>query len=221
MTMIHVIGDILDRPTLEALHEAAIGLTFEDGKVSAGRYAATTKTNLQARPGPDLDAILKTAEAKILQHALFRSIARPKGFARLLLSRYEPGMGYGLHVDDAVMNGQRTDLSFTLPLVGTETYDGGALIFDEPLEERALRAEAGDMVLYPTGVLHRVEPVTRGMRLAIVGWVTSHVRDPMARDVLHDLDVAAQEMFESQGNSDGFNRLQKAKTNLYRMWADG
>ncbi len=52
MTMIHVIGDILDRPTLEALHEAAIGLTFEDGKVSAGRYAATSQDQPSGPSGP-------------------------------------------------------------------------------------------------------------------------------------------------------------------------
>lgn len=219
--MVHVIGNILDSHTMEALRDAANALTFEDGRVSAGRYAAGVKANLQAQPGADLDAILRTVEAKIGENALFRSIARPRGFARILLSRYEPGMQYGLHVDDAVMNGQRTDLSFTLPLSAPGDYDGGALVFDEPLEERAVQPDAGDMVLYPTGVVHRVEPVTRGVRLAIVGWVTSWVRDPAGREILHDLDMAAQTLFETGGKSPGFDRLLKAKTNLYRMWAEG
>lgn len=216
-----VIADVLDRPTLDALREAAEGLSFEDGRATAGRHAREVKANLQARPSDELDAVLGLVRDRLMASDLFRSVARPRHFARLLLSRYGPGMAYGLHVDDPIMQGSRTDLSFTLPLSEASDYEGGELVLEDALEERAFRVGAGDAIVYPTSALHRVAPVTRGERLAVVGWVTSWVRDPARREVLHDLDVAAHAAFEAGGKTPAFDRLLKAKSNLYRMWAEG
>jgi PKHD-type hydroxylase len=89
-------------------------------------------------------------------------------------------------------------------------------------EARLFRPDAGDVVLYPTSALHRVEPVIRGERLAVVGWVQSWVADPARREVLHDLDVVTEALDAAAGQEDALiSRLLKAKTNLYRMWSDG
>lgn len=216
-----LIAEVLDRPMLDALREEAKALIFENGRATAGRHAREVKANLQARPGDELDAILGLVRDRLMANDLFRSVARPRHFARLLLSRYGPGMEYGLHVDDAIMQGSRTDLSFTLPLSEASDYVGGELVLEDALEERAFRVGAGDAIVYPTSALHRVAPVTRGERLAVVGWVSSWVRDPARREVLHDLDVAAHAVFEAGGKSPAFDRLLKAKSNLYRMWAEG
>lgn len=218
--MFIVIGDVLDKHMLATLREAAAELDFSDGKSTAGRYARNVKTNLQASPGEALDAVLEQVRKRLMANELFRSVARPRGFARILVSRYGPGMEYGTHVDDPIMQGARTDLSFTLPLSSTEEYEGGGLVVEDAMEDRVIRVEAGDVVLYPTSALHRVEPVTRGERLAVLGWVTSWVRDPARREVLHDLDVAARALFDQQGKTPAFDRLFKAKSNLMRMWAD-
>jgi PKHD-type hydroxylase len=215
-----VIGDVLDRYMLATLRDAAEELDFTDGKATAGRYARSVKTNLQAGPGEALDAVLEQVRKRLMANEVFRSVARPRGFARMLVSRYGPGMEYGTHVDDPIMQGARTDLSFTLPLSSTEEYEGGGLVIEDAMEDRVIRVEAGDVVLYPTSALHRVEPVTRGERMAVVGWVTSWVRDPARREVLHDLDVAARALFDQQGKTPAFDRLFKAKSNLMRMWAD-
>ena len=219
--MFIVIGDVLDRHEVAALREAASRIPFEDGKATAGRYARGVKHNLQARFSKELEAILEKVRGKLDGNEVFRSAARPRKYARLLLSRYTPGMEYGLHVDDPVMNGSRTDLSFTLFLSEPADYGGGGLAVSDAIEERVFRLEEGDMILYPTSALHRVEPVTRGERLAVVGWVTSWVRDPARREVLFDLDEATRAIFEAIGKTPAFDRLFKAKSNLYRMWAEG
>ncbi len=219
--MVTVIGNVLSTAEVAALREAAADLPFADGQATAGRYAAGVKNNEQAESSPALAAILDKVKAALDGNALFRSVARPRRYTRMLVSRYAPGMEYGAHVDDAIMGGARTDLSFTLFLSDPESYDGGGLIMQEQVEDRRFRLDPGDMVLYPTGQLHRVEPVTRGARLAVVGWVQSWVRDPAQREVLHDLDTATQAVFDAGGKSPHFDRLLKAKTNLYRMWAEG
>lgn len=218
--MFIVLGEVLDQHELAALREAAAALDFTDGRVTAGKYARSVKRNEQAASSPERDAITQKVTETLRNNRLFKAAARPRHFVRLLVSRYTPGMEYGFHVDDAIMNGRRTDLSFTLFLSPAESYSGGGLVIDDPLEARTIRLDAGELVLYPSNTLHRVEPVTEGERLAVVGWVSSWVRDPQRREVLFDLEMTASELFEREGKSQAVDRLNKARTNLLRMWAD-
>ena len=114
----------------------------------------------------------------------------------------------------------RTDLSFTLFLSDPETYDGGALVIEDALEARSIKLQAGDMILYPSTTLHRVEPVTRGERLAVVGWVQSQIRNGEQREILFDLDQAVEAAHAAEGKSPQFDRLAKTRANLLRMWAE-
>ena len=215
-----VIEAVLTPPEAAALGAAAASLTFGDGRASAGIYARTVKANDQALPSPDLDAILTKVETALAANLLFHSAARPKALSRLILSRYRPGQTYGLHVDDAMMQGMRTDLSFTLFLAPPDTYDGGALIIEDRFEARAIKLAPGDLILYPATTLHRVEPVTIGERLAVVGWLQSLIRNGDQRELLFDLDQAVAAEFAAHGKTDQFDRLAKTRANLTRMWAE-
>jgi len=214
------IGDILSAPELGAIIHALEQAGFQDGRRTAGWHARDVKRNEQAVPSPALDAVLAKVREALLAHEVFMAAARPKSFVRLLASRYAPGMTYGTHVDDALMDGRRTDLSFTLFLNDPASYDGGALVIEDTLENRSIRLNAGELILYPSGALHAVEPVTRGTRLAIVGWLRSYVRDPAHREILFDIELALREVFERDGKSGLFDRLVKTRTNLLRLWAD-
>ena len=218
--MLLVIENILTKAEVSALREVAAGLQFGDGKATAGRFAREVKANDQALPCPELDAVLAKVEQALAASPLFRSAARPKALTKLILSRYRVGQTYGLHVDDALMGGIRTDLSFTLFLAEPDSYDGGALVIEDMFEARAVKLESGEVILYPSSTLHRVEPVSRGERLAIVGWVQSVIRDPGQREVLFDLDQAVEACFAAEGKSAQFDRLAKTRANLLRMWAE-
>ncbi len=218
--MFLVVQSVIASAEVAVLAEAARGLVFDDGKKTAGRHAREVKANDQAAPSPERDAILARVERALKENTLFRSAARPKAISPLILSRYRIGQTYGLHVDDALMGGLRTDLSFTLFLADPESYDGGALIVEDPLEARAIKLAAGDMILYPATTLHQVEAVTRGERLAVVGWVQSLIRQGERREMLFDLDQAVEAVFSSSGKSPVFDTLVKTRSNLLRMWAD-
>lgn len=218
--MMMLIDSLLFPPEVRVLREAAAQLAFGDGRATAGAHAREVKANDQALPAPELDAILAKVETTLAANPLFRSAARPKALTRLILSRYREGQTYGLHVDDALMQGLRTDLSFTLFLSDPETYDGGALIIEDTFEARAIKPAAGDLILYPSTTLHRVEPVTRGERLAVVGWVQSLIRDGAQREILFDLDQSVDACFAAEGKSAQFDRLAKTRSNLLRMWAE-
>src|SRR5882724_7953048 len=137
-----------------------------------------------------------------------------------MFSAYEPGMRYGSHVDDALMQGMRTDVSFTLFLSERESYDGGELVIESAAGEDAVKLPAGSMVAYPSTALHHVAPVTRGTRLAAVGWVRSYVRDSARREMLFDLDTARRQLFAREGKSAEYDLVSKSLANLMRMWVE-
>lgn len=218
--MLLVIEQLLTAIEVQVLREAASRLQFDDGRKTAGRFAAEVKANDQAAPSPELAAVLAKVETALAGNALFRSAARPKALTMLILSRYRTGQTYGLHVDDALMAGLRTDLSFTLFLAEPDAYDGGALIIEDTFEARAIKLNPGDLILYPSTTLHRVEPVTRGERLAVVGWAQSLIRRADQREILFDLDQAVETSFAAEGKSPLFDSLAKTRSNLLRMWAE-
>jgi PKHD-type hydroxylase len=138
----------------------------------------------------------------------------------LMFSRYEPGMNYGSHVDDALMQGLRTDVSFTLFLSDPESYDGGELVIETASGEDAIKLDPGALVAYPTTTLHRVNEVTRGERLAVVGWARSFIRDAAQRELLFDLDTARRQIFAREGKTAEFDLISKSAANLMRMWVE-
>ena len=218
--MMLVIENLITPVEAQVLREAAADLAFDDGRKTAGRFAVTVKANDQASPSSELDAVLAKVGAALAGNTVFRSAARPKALTRLILSRYRQGQTYGLHVDDALMQGIRTDLSFTLFLAEPASYDGGALIIEDSFEARAIKLNPGDMILYPSTTLHRVEEVTRGERLAVVGWAQSLIRSADQREILFDLDRAIDAIHTQDGKSVLCDSLTKTRSNLLRLWAE-
>jgi PKHD-type hydroxylase len=151
-----------------------------------------------------------------------RTWARPVRWSTLMFARYGPGGRYGLHTDNAVMFDEggwpvRTDISFTMFLSDLDSYEGGALVVRDPVEDREFRPKAGSAIFYPTGQVHGVTPVTRGERLVCVGWLQSLIRRADQRELLFDLEQVRA------GMSSGGESLMLDKTigNLLRMWGEG
>ncbi|MGH6884743.1 MAG: Fe2+-dependent dioxygenase [Geminicoccales bacterium] len=194
---------------------------FRDGRETAGWHARLAKDNEQADPG---DEGLRSAAAlvaeRLSQHELFALAVRPKRVAPIMISRYAEGRCYGTHVDDALMGGLRSDVSFTVFLSAPSEYGGGELVLERPEGEQPFKLEAGDAVVYPSTSLHRVNRVERGTRLVAVGWAQSLVRLAEHRELLFDLDSARRALFAKQGKSAEFDLLSKCLSNLLREWAE-
>lgn len=210
--------------TLDELRRARALLAagkFVDGRVSARGAAAEVKNNLQlAADHParkELDQLIFEALAR---HQEFQEIALPRTIKQPTYNRYDAGMEYGLHVDAPFLNSgrMRADVSFTLFLTPLAEYDGGELVMVNGDVETQLRCEAGDLLLYPTIMLHRVAPVSRGSRWAAVSWVQSHVPDAMSRQILADLAEARAYFDRVAPNDPAAHRLRNGVYNLVRLW---
>jgi PKHD-type hydroxylase len=215
-----VIGGVLSQQELEIIHAALAGAAFVDGRETAGFGARLVKNNKQAAADRSLETVRKLVEQRILANEVFGLAVRPKTLTPIMFSRYENEMHYGSHVDDALMQGMRTDVSFTLFLSDPAAYDGGELVIESAGGEEAVKLDAGSLVAYPSTALHHVSAVTRGTRLAAVGWARSFIRDSARRELLFDLDTARRQIFARDGKSAEFDLVSKSVANLVRMWAD-
>jgi PKHD-type hydroxylase len=218
--MILAIADALTTAEVEEARASLANATFHDGRATAGWSAKLVKANLQAADSPELQRLRQFVQARLVEHAVFALAARPKTILGPLFSRYEPGHAYGAHVDDALIGGVRTDVSFTLFLTAPDSYDGGELIIDSAAGEDAIKLNAGSIIIYPSTTLHHVAPVTRGQRLAAVGWVRSYIRQAAQRELLFDLETARRRLFEREGKTPDGDLLAKCAANLLRMWCE-
>jgi PKHD-type hydroxylase len=218
--MILSIADVLSAADVTAIRAGLARASFVEGAETAGWAARPVKANLQAADSPEIEGLRALIEARLMQNEVFVLATRPKAIVGPLLSRYLPGHAYGTHVDNALIEGVRTDVSFTLFLCAPESYDGGELIIEEASGEEAFKLPAGSAVCYPAATLHRVAPVLRGERLAAAGWVRSYVRDSRRRELLFDLETARRRLFEREGKTAEADLLAKCAANLVRMWCD-
>jgi PKHD-type hydroxylase len=216
-----VIGNVLSDAEVKTVVAALKRVRFVDGRATAGFAARAVKNNRQA-VGSDrsLETVRKLIAARILGNEVFRLAVRPKALSALLFSRYEKSMHYGAHVDDALIQGMRSDVSYTLFLSNPKEYDGGELTIESVSGEEMFKLAAGSLVAYPSTTLHQVATVTRGIRLAAAGWARSYVRDAARRELLFDLDTARRQMFGRDGKSAEFDLISKSCANLMRMWAE-
>jgi PKHD-type hydroxylase len=101
-----------------------------------------------------------------------------------------------------------------------ESYDGGELLIEDTYGTQTVKLAAGDLILYPSSSLHRVNPVTRGTRVACFFWVQSMVRQDHQRTLLFDLDSAIQRLTATGADSGAVLQLTGAYHNLLRQWAE-
>jgi PKHD-type hydroxylase len=221
--MILCIGDVLTADELADIDRLLADASFVEGRRTAGWAARDVKHNLQlSSKAPQHARATAIVRAALARNQMLQSAALPRALTPLLFSRSETGMGYGAHVDNAMMGNPplRTDLAFTLFLSSPDDYAGGALVIDEAAGEQSFKLAAGALVLYPATTLHRVETVISGVRNVVAGWVQSLVRDPRGREMLFDLDRARRALFERDGKSAEFDLLTKTYSNLLRLLAE-
>lgn len=217
---LHIAG-VLDADTRAAISgHLADKACFVDGHGTASGLARSVKSNEQLATTTAARAITRLVEQRLGGHPVFMAAARPRDFVRLQVSRYLPGMAYGEHVDAALIDRRRTDISFTCFLSAPDDYDGGELIVHHSGGEQAVKLPAGDCFLYPSGSLHQVGEVIRGQRLAVVGWVRSFIRDGEQRELLFELENTLQRVADGAEPARVALELGRLRNALLRLWVE-
>lgn len=173
---------------------AALGsIKYKDGRDTAFGQAKAVKNNLEVdNSDPGMQELTDFMASKIMTDPNTYWLLFPKTISRPIVSKTAGGGHYGTHVDASQMVDifglqMRTDISFTLFLSDPDTYDGGELSIQNETGSVDIKLPPGHIVFYNSGLLHEVKPVTRGERIACIGWVESMIYDETARNALYSL----------------------------------
>jgi len=225
--MLLQIPDVLTAEQVTQCRQALDKADWIDGNVTAGHQSMRVKNNMQLPEEHPVarqlgDVILAALEG----NPLFMAAALPSKVFPPLFNRYQGGESFGAHVDNAIRQVRgtphrvRTDLSATLFFSSPDEYDGGELLIEDTYGVHNVKLPAGHLILYPSGSLHHVRPVTRGARVASFFWIQSMVRDDGQRTLLFDLDMAIQGVGQDAPDHPSVLSLTSVYHNLLRRWAD-
>ncbi|MBB6560618.1 PKHD-type hydroxylase [Acidovorax soli] len=223
--MLHI-PNVLTPAQVRAMRAAIDAADWVDGRATVGAQGAQVKHNRQL---PEHSPVAleqgRLIQQALAVHPLYFAAALPLRTVPPLFNRYSGGETYGLHVDGAMRplpggGTLRTDLSCTLFLCEPEDYEGGELVVVDTYGTHEAKLPAGDLVLYPSTSLHRVEPVTRGERVCSFFWVQSMVRDDVRRAMLFELDQTIQKLRARLGETEETVALTGQYHNLLRMWSE-
>ena len=224
--MLHI-PNVLTREQVAAMRAAIDAADWVDGRTTVGSQGAQVKRNRQL---PESSPVAleqgRIVQQALLASPLFFAAALPLRIVPPLFNRYSGGETYGLHVDGSVRNVPgsplrlRTDVSSTLFLCEPDEYDGGELVVVDTYGTHEVKLPAGDLILYPSTSLHRVEPVTRGERVCSFFWTQSLVRDDARRTMLFEMDQTIQKLRDRLGETDETVSLTGQYHNLLRMWSE-
>ena len=224
--MIVYIKSLLNRNELEHIRQSLAQVAFRDGRATANSLARANKNNLEfSAAGSAQQQLDELVIGRLYAHPDCQALL-PYKIAHPYYARYETGMAYGDHTDEAIMGGDnryRSDIAVTIFLNGSSEYRGGALTVNTqtPPATHSIHGGAGDAVLYPATSMHRVETVTDGVRLVAVAWIQSLIRDPSKRELVYQLGALRTQLMQQMPND--HTAAQKANwlyNNLVRMWAD-
>ncbi|MEX2476354.1 Fe2+-dependent dioxygenase [Marinobacter sp.] len=197
-------------------------------KISAGPQARLAKNNRQI---PEDDPHLNDLRVMVMR-ALNRS--QTLMTAALPLKVMPPNFNcytgdtnaYGPHTDSTLRplpDGSylRTDVSATLFLSEPGDYGGGELSIEDTYGHQTVKLPAGSLVLYPSGSIHQVTPVTHGERFACYMFMQSLVKDTECRRHLYEMDLSLIALRQQHGEADAdLVRLTGLYNNLLRRWSE-
>ena len=191
---------------------------WENGKKTAGSFAANVKNNLQLSKNSEISkACTHVISKKILSNPLIKSFTLPKTIHGVMFTKSSQNMKYGRHIDNPYMSTGRSDLSFTISLTDKSQYQGGELVIETLNAENSFKLNSGEIIIYPSTYLHSVNEVKSGERLVCVGWIESYVKSIEEREFLFDLEAGAKGLLAKYGRSDELDLVYKSYSNLLRL----
>jgi PKHD-type hydroxylase len=221
--MILCVANVLTPEQLADIMAALDTAPFHQGHETAEWAAQSVKrTQLIDTASPQYEHVSQAVRGALLANETIQAAALPHSLSQLMFGRADPGMGYGPHVDGAVIGTPRirTDIAYTLFLSDPSAYDGGELVITGHEGDEEIKLPAGALVMYPATSMHRVRVVRSGRRYVCAGWFQSLVRDPRVREMIYDLSRVKLHLFRERGNSEMFDLISKTQSNLLRLHAE-
>jgi PKHD-type hydroxylase len=186
----YIIRQVLNEEELKVINGLIKGSTmWVDGHDTSPWGEEVRQTNIEMSANePNYPLISKTIFSAIDIDIDFRSFTWAETSSSVIVSKHRTGDWFKAH-EDSPING---NFSTTIFLDDPETYEGGELCFFLNGREEKFKLPAGHAITYHTGILHKVNKVTKGERNAIVFWSKSRNKDRFLADLYCDIDKLAR-----------------------------
>ncbi|MBK7789360.1 MAG: Fe2+-dependent dioxygenase [Saprospiraceae bacterium] len=224
---IHIIQNLLNERELSMVTMVLSQLSFRDGSGTSSDAARAVKNNLQVPKSEDhlkqqIDGIMMQA---LSSNPYVQNNLLPYKVLPCLISKYEAGMYYGKHVDSPLMADPmvgivRTDLAMTLFLTDASDYEGGELCLELNEGERQIKLNRGSAIIYPASVLHRVNTINSGQRIAIITWIQCLIADIEKRKLVAQIKNIQSQLEALDPKSTTALSLLQVYSNLMKMWVE-
>lgn len=184
----------------------------EKGNEDRNRYVQKVKQHKELRPGhnPEVKKLSDTIQAAVQRSRVFQMVVNPKRIRYFQFNQYEKGGNYNWHSDASRMHDLRTD--FTIAVGLTDGYTGGDHFVRDGNENVKYSIPKGSVLIYPSGVIHKVSPVTEGVRVTAIAWVESLIKGPTDRSLLCEAFQLAEMAAEVDKE---YGTLSQTATSLY------
>ena len=191
-----------------------------------GVQSGEAKHNLQLREGSHEARQLGEVILRALgRNPLFTAAALPLRVFPPLFNRYDEGMQFDAHVDNAIRfvpgaNSVYEPISRRRLFISEpKDFEGGELVIEDTYGIQSVKLPAGDLILYPATSLHRVMPIKRGARCASFS-DSKHGQGRRKAPELFELDRAIPECAQPRRRTSRLDCLDAAYHNLSRRWSE-
>jgi PKHD-type hydroxylase len=202
--MIYKINLLNDKQLNTILKYYDISL-FEDGKVSNTHASRDKKYNLIFNNKfHKINCEINEYLGQILNDNEYVSnVFGTKLISQIYLLWYKVGMHYDYHIDNNPIGGINAHMSMSCFLSDPDEYEGGELVLKIGNTETEYKLKAGEAIVYPTGLWHKINPVTKGERKVFVCWFETFINDFSIRNLMMDYNLNVLNMQKNYNqNSD-------------------
>lgn len=214
--------DLLDDEQIEYILKNYKKSYFEDGSIS---NPSSIKKNTMMSTDNAIYQFLNQFCTNILcANEYLYSIFSAKKLSQIYFLWYRMGMRYGYHMDTNPIGGVNAHYSMTCFLSDPDEYSGGELVLKIGSKEVEYKLPKGKAVIYPSGLLHKVNEVESGDRKVFVCWIESAVKNSFIRNHIIEYgnlinDVKVENDSISDAN-EFIDRLEQLRINLMREYGD-
>ena len=146
---------------------------MEDG--SKSKPLTGSKDNQESTNMPDKVRGLITQ--KIYNNPFVDAVINPTKVSVNFYNQYEEDGHYDKHIDNfkAEPKTANTYFDYGFSICLSDDYEGGEFIVDNEIGEIPYKLRAGQVLFFPIIYAHTVAPIKKGVRKAIIGWLSTNV----------------------------------------------
>jgi len=181
---------ILSVEEVEKINNILVECEWDNGLITAPGFTHKRKNNLEVVPSEKYMEANKIIMAALDRDLSFFDFCVPDSSNSCIFSKTGPGGYYKPHHD----NGINGHYSTTVFLSNPKDYEGGELSLFLDGRERMFKPVAGTAITYNTGIMHQVNEVTFGERIAAVFWTKSRFDDPFQREIFSGIGRAISQL---------------------------